>query len=102
MRVSGLGVRHGSCIGMSNQPPTMVSVQRARPQDYDAIAELNLNAYQEFAAHVTGGAWERMRANLCAVESVAKRAVFLVVRVDGELAGSVAYCPAGKSDPKIF
>lgn len=43
-----------------------------------------------------------MRAKLTEVESLARRVTFLAARVDEEIAGSVAYCPAGKSDPAIF
>jgi len=77
-------------------------VEAATPSDFPAIAELNVEAYRQFAAQVSPAAWQAMQRNLRAVEIVAERAQFLVVRGDAQLAGSVAYCPAGLSDATIF
>ncbi len=43
-----------------------------------------------------------MQTNLRMVHSTASRATFLAARDAEEIVGSVAYCPAGKSDPAIF
>ncbi len=77
-------------------------IDRAAKPDYSAIADLNVEAYREFAAHVAPAAWRNMQTNLRMVESTALRATFLLARQADEIVGSVAYCPAGKSDPAIF
>lgn len=74
-----------------------VSIQKAQPRHFAAISELNVEAYGEYAAHLTDAAWTVMQTNLRAVETVAQRAVFLIALLSGELAGSIAYCPPGKS-----
>ncbi len=79
-----------------------MQIARATPQDFPGIADLNVEAYREFAAHLTPEAWRTMQTNLRMVESTASRATFLIIRHAAEIIGSVAYCPAGKSDPTIF
>jgi ribosomal protein S18 acetylase RimI-like enzyme len=81
------------CIGV---------IEPACREDCEAIAALNVAAYEEFAPQLQPGAWEAMRRTLCNVAERAGTAEFLIVREAGEIIGSVAYCPAGKSDPSIF
>ncbi len=75
----------------------LISIHKAQLHDFPAIAELNIEAYGEYANHLTPEAWATMQANLCSIETVAQRAVFLIALLSGELAGSVAYCPPGNS-----
>lgn len=77
-------------------------IELACAEDFEAIAALNVAAYEEFAPHLQAGAWEVMRRNLCNVAERAKTVEFLVVREAAEIIASVAYCPPGKSDPGIF
>jgi ribosomal protein S18 acetylase RimI-like enzyme len=79
-----------------------VLVERANPQEFSTIGDLNVEAYREFASSMTPDGWAGMETNLRAVEARAKNARFFVVRNSGELAGSVGYCPPGKADPAIF
>jgi ribosomal protein S18 acetylase RimI-like enzyme len=72
-------------------------VQTATPQNFRAIAALNIAAYCEYAKDLTDQAWITLQTTLSAVETVAGRAGFLIVQIEGELAGSVAYCPPGRS-----
>jgi ribosomal protein S18 acetylase RimI-like enzyme len=75
-------------------------IQTGKPQHFEAIAALNITAYCEFSKGLTDETWTRMRSNLSAINKVSERAVFLIVPIDGNLAGSVAYCPPGNSlDP---
>lgn len=74
----------------------------ACPGDFPAIAELNVAAYREFAAQMSPEAWPGMEQSLRAVERRAGNALFLMLRVNDELAGSVGYCPPGRSDPAVF
>lgn len=77
-------------------------IENARLEDFDAIADLNVRAYSEFAARLSPGAWETMQQSLRSIAMRAERATFLVVRSGEGLAGSVGYCPPGKSDPSVF
>lgn len=76
------------------------SIQIAEPQHFQEIAILNIAAYIEFAKNLTDEAWAQMRSNLSAIDRVTQRAQFLIISIDGNIVGSVAYCPPGKSiDP---
>lgn len=66
------------------------------PNDFDAIAALNVAAYAEFAPSLSPGSWETMEKNLQNIAERARSAEFMVCRTAGEVVGSVAYCPAGK------
>jgi ribosomal protein S18 acetylase RimI-like enzyme len=77
-------------------------IETATTDDFNAIAELNVAAFAEFAPHLEAGPWQDMQKNLRNVAERARKAVFLVCRVGNEIAGSVGYCPAGKGDDAIF
>ena len=77
-------------------------VSLANVSDFDAIADLNVEAYREFAGRMSPDGWRGMEASLCAVQVRAQSARFLVTRDQGIIVGSVGYCPAGKNDPEIF
>src|SRR5262249_6833677 len=77
-------------------------IELASSDDFEAIAALNVAAYEEFAPHLQPGAWEAMQRNLRNITERAQTAEFLVVREAGESVASVGYCPAGKADPAIF
>lgn len=74
----------------------------AAPDDFTAIADLNLRAYAEFCDRLPEGGWELMRKNLCNIEERSAAARFLVHRNAGGIVASAAYCPAGKGDPALF
>lgn len=77
-------------------------VSLAKVSDFDAIADLNVEAYREFAGRMSPDRWRDMEASLRAVEARAQSARFLVMRNQGAIVGSVGYCPAGKGNPEIF
>jgi ribosomal protein S18 acetylase RimI-like enzyme len=77
-------------------------VSLANVSDFDAIADLNVEAYREFAGRMSPDGWRGMEASLLAVQVRAQSARFLVTRDQGIIVGSVGYCPAGKNDPEIF
>jgi hypothetical protein len=79
-----------------------VIIREAIPEDLPAIAQLLIEAYQEYAASLTPAAWEQMRAGLSSVARLAALATFLVAEDNGHLAGTVAYFPPGTSDPRLF
>ncbi len=75
-------------------------LENASAADFPAIASLNVESYREFIEYITPESWALMSGNISKPERIAERATFIVAKVDGVLAGSVAYCPAGKSvDP---
>ncbi len=77
-------------------------INPASNSDFGAIADLNITAYQEFAAHMSPEGWRGMEESLRAVEARAQSTRFLVMREQGEIVGSVGYCPAGKGNQEIF
>jgi ribosomal protein S18 acetylase RimI-like enzyme len=77
-------------------------IECATEKDYAAIAALNVSAYVEFSNRLAPGAWDSMQQNLGNIAHRAKSAQFFLHRADDTLAGSVAYCPPGKSDQTIF
>ena len=77
-------------------------VSLAQASDFDAIAALNVEAYQEFVGRMSPDGWRGMEASVRAVEARAQSARFLVMRDHGAIVGSVGYCPAGKGNPEIF
>ena len=84
------------------RPAVPISIDNATARDFPLIGNLNVAAYREFAPRIAPAAWRTMQTNLRMVESTAQRATFLIARLGPEIVGSVAYCPAGKSDPAIF
>ncbi len=75
-------------------------LENASAADLPAIGELKVVAYREFSEYLTPEAWEMMSSNLSKPERLTDRATFMVVKIDGAIAASVAYCLAGKSvDP---
>lgn len=80
----------------------MPPIEHATREDLDAIAALNVAAYQEFSHHMTTDGWSSMKGAVESVETRFDTARFLVIRGSSNLLGSVAYCPAGKGNPAIF
>jgi hypothetical protein len=79
----------------------MFAIQAAQSCQFSAIADLNVESYREYADRLTAEAWAVLQSRLREVDTAAQRAVFLVALKDQDLAGSVAYCPAGKSTDPI-
>ncbi|MGC2047281.1 MAG: GNAT family N-acetyltransferase [Gallionella sp.] len=77
-------------------------IEAARKEDFSSIAKLNVKAYEEFATRLLPGSWDAMQKNLQNIEERTSVSEFLVVRIGGEIVGSVAYGPPGSGDPSIF
>jgi ribosomal protein S18 acetylase RimI-like enzyme len=77
-------------------------IEPAGTGDFDAIAALNVTAYEEFAPRLGPEAWDAMRRKLTSVAERARTAEFLIVREAGGIVGSVAYGPAGTGEPAVF
>jgi ribosomal protein S18 acetylase RimI-like enzyme len=78
------------------------AIEEATADDVLAIADLNVAAYREFAKRLGPTPWRAMEKNLRGVARLTGWARFLVVRTPRGLAGSVGYCPPGKSDVAVF
>jgi ribosomal protein S18 acetylase RimI-like enzyme len=90
-----------------NRPHNLATRERhvvnlATAGDFDAIADLNVEAYREFAGRMSPDGWSGMEASLRAIDARAQSVQFLVMRDHGAIVGSVGYCPAGKGNPEIF
>ncbi len=77
-------------------------IEMATRKDFEAIADLNIAAYAEFASCLPSGSWEVMQKNLRNIAKRAESAEFIVYRSSNDIIGSVAYCPSGKGDTTIF
>lgn len=77
-------------------------IEIATSKDFEAIADLNVAAYAEFALCLQSGSWEVMQKNLRNIPERAEVAEFMVYRSSNDIIGSIAYCPAGKGDLTIF
>jgi len=77
-------------------------IENATNNDFQAIANLNVTAYEEFASFLPYGSWEVMQKNLQNIAERSEAAEFMVYRSGNDIIGSVAYCPSGKGDPTIF
>ena len=74
----------------------------AQPNNFDAIAALDVEAYREFSGRMTPDNWCRREASLRTIETRAQFTRFLVIRDGGAIVGSVENCPTGKGNPEIF
>lgn len=77
-------------------------IETSTSKDFEAIADLNIAAYAEFASCLPSGSWEVMQKNLRNIAERVESAEFIVYRSSNDIIGSVAYCPSGKGDPTIF
>lgn len=75
-----------------NSKPNL-TVQTGTPDDWMAIAHLNVWAHREFAFDLGAEVWPAVVLSLTSVGPTAGHSQFLVVRDGDALAGSVAYRP---------
>jgi GNAT superfamily N-acetyltransferase len=76
---------------------TDLRVRDARPEDRDAIRDVTLAAYQEYAAAMPGF-WEGYRRNIVASVTDAGSAEQLVAERDGAIVGTVLLYPARRME----
>lgn len=72
-----------------------LSVRDIRPSEYEDVAGLSVEAYQEFADGIAPEDWATMRSNVRNVEKRAKEGNVIVAERDGRLVGAVAYYGPG-------
>ncbi len=73
---------------------TELVIRDARPSDQDAIRQVTLAAYQEYAAQIPAH-WEAYRENILATLADAKPAGQIVAEQEGSIVGAVLLYPAG-------
>lgn len=78
------------------------TIREARTDEFEEVAALTIEAYQEFGRVIDANAWEQMRNGLANVAARADNSRLLVVAEDGRLVGAVHYYPPGTSDVKYF
>jgi ribosomal protein S18 acetylase RimI-like enzyme len=72
-------------------------IRDARPDEFEAVARLSVEAYREFADVVGPEIWWRMERNLSRLAGDSPDAVTIVAEQDGELVGTVEYLgPLGR------
>lgn len=73
----------------------------ALPDERKAVPSLVVDAYREFAG-VLGDGWTAFEGRLRNIDNWSAGGQLIVAEVNGDLAGSVAYCPPGKSNPSLY
>ena len=86
---------------MEEQDEFVGVVSRATPDDWIAIAHLNVWAFREFAVELGQQTWPELVRTLTTVGPVARDGAFFVVRSGVEPVGSVAYRRPGHSKPPL-
>ena len=74
----------------------------ATVNDFDAIAQVSIAAYQKYRDRLTEESWSRMQHSLSNVSQTAIDANFIVAEVKQQIAGAITYYPPGKSNPQFF
>jgi len=70
-------------------------IRDARPSDQDAIRELTLAAYQQYAAHMPPELWEGYRQGILSALADSKPVDRIIAEQNGTLVGCVLLYPAG-------
>ncbi|WP_181243740.1 GNAT family N-acetyltransferase [Chamaesiphon polymorphus] len=79
-----------------------VIIRDALNSEFDEVANLNVEAYREYARALTSDNWDRMQTNLSKVAEIAKPGRLIVAERDRSLVGAVVYHPPGASNPRLF
>ena len=70
---------------------TQVQIREATPDEYEAVGQLTVAAYSEFAERLSDDWWRHYRGDLAQVAERAARGAILVAIEAGEMAGAVSY-----------
>ncbi len=70
--------------------------------DFDTIARISVEAYQEYSTILEAQNWQKMQHSLSDVETTASTADFIVAEIETKIVGAIAYYPPGKSNSKFF
>lgn len=71
-------------------------------QDFNEIAHISVEAYQQYGEALTPENWSKMQATLTNVSNTANLASLIVAEENNYILGSIAYYAPGKSNPNIF
>ena len=72
-----------------------LTVREARADEYEEVARLTVEAYEEYAASLSDESWEHYRSDLADVAGRAGKGQILVAEDGDHLLGAVAYYPPG-------
>ncbi len=72
-----------------------LQIRDADVRDQDAIRDVTLSAYEEYATKMPPGAWEQYRESILATLADVKPAEQIVAELDGMVVGTVLLYPAG-------
>jgi len=70
-------------------------IRAARDADRDALRDVTLSAYEEYAASMPPPHWEAYRQNILATLADVQPALQIVAERDGAVVGTVLLYPAG-------
>lgn len=79
-----------------------MEIRDARPEEFDEIANLTLEAHREYDEVLAPEEWEKMQTGIAKVKGWHGECEVIVAEADGSLAGSVAYFAPGTSRVKHF
>ena len=79
-----------------------IIIRDAVEQDFEEIAHLSVEAYQQYTETLTPENWSKMEANLTNVANTANLASLIVAKENNYILGSIAYYASDKYKPNIF
>ena len=79
-----------------------ISPRKATFKDLDPIANISLQAYQEYRNRLTVENWHKMQQSLSHTKVTASTAQFYVAEIEKTIVGAIAYYSPGKSNPRFF
>lgn len=67
-----------------------ILLRDATSSDFDTIAHISVEAYQEYSTVLDAESWQTMQNSLSNVENTAKIANFIVAEIVNEIVGAIA------------
>jgi len=82
---------------MADQPSQSLQIRDARPEDYEAIQQLTLSAYEQYATLMEPDAWQALRRAMISALTTDSPVERIIAELDGQLVGSSMLFPAARS-----
>ena len=77
-------------------------LRNAMTSDFETIARISIDAYQEYSKQLSSENWQKMKHTLANINQTANVANFIVAEEDTEIVGAIAYYSCGVSNPQFF
>lgn len=74
-----------------------ILLRDAMVSDFELIAKISVEAYQEYAAKLSQENWLKMKNSLSNVNQTANNGNFIVAEIKSQVVGAIAYYPPGSS-----